>query len=257
MTTKYVAFTFTILICFENLLGQDTLKHQSKYPSGLSFEYGIGDYSVKDEYISKEKYSGTLPLYSLVWAREHENYVYKLKMAYRYSNNIKNYNVSTNIHQLILNQGFVYTLDEITIFNRDLYIWLGPSTEFFIYFNKPNIAFSGFDYAQSYAALASVGINCDAIYPVKNNFKIESSVSMTVLSMGFHLVDTEEDNESSEKLLTLFSGLNSSLDIGVRYYILNRLSLKLVYKFELTRISAWDSLLSISDNVVIAVTFKL
>ena len=29
----------------------------------ISLQYGLGNYSVKDEYISKEKYSGTLPLF--------------------------------------------------------------------------------------------------------------------------------------------------------------------------------------------------
>ena len=252
---KIILWALTFLIA-SHVSGQDSLSYLNVYPAGISFEYGIGNYSVKDEYISKEKYSGTLPYYSFGWIRNHNKYVYRLNMDYRYSNDIYNYNISTGINQLMLNQGFLYPLKKKTLFKNDLYIWLGPSTEFFLYYNKPNIAFSGFDYAQSFAALAAIGFNADVIYPVKQNFQLEDSLSTTVLSMGFHLIDREEDDESGEKPLTLFSGLNSSFDLGMRYYLFNRLSLKLAYKFELTRISAWNPLLSTSDNLIIGISYE-
>ena len=251
-----IIISTTILFFAVESYGQDTIKYKTVFPSGISVGYGQGLFSVKDEYISKEKYSGTLSYYSFGWARGHNKYVYRLNMAYRYSNDICNYNVSTGIHQLRLNQGFLYPLKKIILFKNDLYIWLGPSTELFFYYSKPNIAFSGFDYAQSFAVLAAIGFNADVIYPVNNNFQLESSLSLTAISMGFHLVDTEEDDQSPVKLLTLFSGLNSSFAWGIRYYLFNRLSVKLAYKFELTRISAWDPLLSASDNLVIGLTYK-
>lgn len=252
---KIIISAITLLIAIESP-GQDTLHYPNLYPGGISIEYGIGSYSVRDEYISKEKYSGTLPYYSFGWARKHNKYIYRLEMTYRNSNNINNYNVSTNINQFTLNQGFLYPLKNMTLFKNDLYIWLGPSTEFFFYYSKPNIAVSGFDYAQSFAGLFALGFNADVIYPFKHNFQLESSLSLTVLSLGFRMVDSEEDDQSLVKPLTLFSGLNSSFDLGARYYLFNRLSVKLAYKFELTRISAWDPLLSASDNLIIGLTYK-
>ena len=140
---KIILWALTFLIA-SHVSGQDSLSYLNVYPAGISFEYGIGNYSVKDEYISKEKYSGTLPYYSFGWIRNHNKYVYRLNMDYRYSNDIYNYNVSTGINQLMLSQGFLYPLKKKTLFKNDLYIWLGPSTEFFLYYNKPNIAFLGF-----------------------------------------------------------------------------------------------------------------
>ena len=89
----------------------------------------------------------------------------------------------------------------MTLFKNDLYIWLGPSTEFFFYYSKPNIAVSGFDYAQSFAGLLALGFKADAIYPLKRNFQLESSLGLTVLSLGFRMVDSEEDNQSPVKKL--------------------------------------------------------
>ena len=237
-------------------LGQDSLKNLNVYPGGISIEYGIGNYSVRDEYISKEKYSGTLPYYSLSWAREHKRYIYRLEMAYRNSNNINNYNVSSDITQVTFNQGFLYPLKKKLLFKKELYIWLGPSTEFFFYYAKPHIAVSGFDYAQSFAGLFSLGFNADIVYSLNQNFQFESSLRSTVLSLGWRMVDSEEDDQSPVKPLTLFSGLNCSFNLGARYYIFNRLSVIITYKFELTRISAWDPLLSASDNVIIGLTYR-
>ncbi len=139
MVTKLTSICFAILICVTNLPGQDSLKCQRTFPSGITIEYGFGNYSLKDEYISKEKYSGTLPYYSIGWARHHEAYVYRLDMSYRNSNNIKNYNVTTNITQFTVNQGFLYPLSNISIFQKNLYLWFGSSTEFFfIYNDQPN-----------------------------------------------------------------------------------------------------------------------
>ena len=236
--------------------GQNSLNNVNVYPAGISIEYGIGNYSVRDEYISKEKYSGTLPYYSLGWIRGHNRYIYQLDMAYRNSNNINNYNVSSDITQFTLNQGFLYPLKKKLLFKKELYIWLGLSTEFFFYYSKPHIAVSGFDYAQSFAGLFSLGFNADFVYPLNQSFQLESSLRSTVLSLGWRMVDSEEDDQSPVNPLTLFSGLNCSINLGARYHIFNRISIKLAYRFELTHISAWDPLLSTSNNAIIGLTFR-
>jgi hypothetical protein len=133
-------------------------------------------------------------------------------------------------------------------------LWLGPSTEFFFFYNDQNIAVSGFDYAQSAAGLFSLGVNVNGIYPVRNNLQLESAITLTILSLGFRLVDNEEGDESATKFLTLFSGVNSAFDLGARFLISRRLSVTLAYEFEMTRVTAWDPLLSASDNLVIGLT---
>jgi hypothetical protein len=147
------------LVIVTEVSGQDTPDAPMVYPAGLSLEYGMGNYSVKDEYISNEKYSGTLPFLSVGWARQHSKYVYRLRMIYRNAKDISNYNVSTDVYQFTLNQGFLYPLKTAKLFHHDLYAWLGPTTEFFFFYNKPDIAVSGFDYAQSFAGLFSAENN--------------------------------------------------------------------------------------------------
>ena len=257
MKKKQVYFlSLLLLLVFKGkLMGQDSSDHQSTFPEGLTVEYGIGSFAVTDEYISNEKYSGSLPYYDIEWSKQHTDYVYHLKLDFRNSSEIKNNNVSTDIYQFTLNQGFSYALPKFTIFSKDAHLYLGPSTELFFYYNNQNIAVDGFDYAQSFALLISGGISSQLFYKLSNSFNIEGSLDFSVLSLGFRMVDSEEEDVSPVKILTVFSGTNLVFKIGPRYYLFDNLSIKAAYLFHLTRISSWEPLLSASDNVVVTLTY--
>ena len=245
-----------IFLIISRVSGQDLSPTYGSYPTGISVRYGFGNYSIKDKYISDEKYTGTLPYYSIAWAKGHDNYIYRLEMKVRNSNEIHNYNVSTEITQLLLTQGFIYPLKGKSLLKKDLNIWIGPSTEFFLNYNKPIIAVSGFDYAESYAALVSLGLNVDAEYNLSDKFQVESYFSTTFLSLGFRTVDQEEDNQSPVNPLTMFSGVNSSFDIGIRYHLFKRLSVRFSYELDLVSISAWEKLISDSNNFMIGFNYS-
>ena len=244
-----------ILTSSKCIFPQDTLIQKSIFPEGTTIEYGIGSYAVTDEYISTEKYSGSLPYYSIAWANQHSDYVYRLKIDFGNSSEIKNNNVSADIYQFTLNQGFSYALPKFTLFDNDACFYIGPSTELFFYFNEQNIAVSGFDYAQSFAMLISGGINSQIFYNLFEKLNIEGSLDFNILSLGFRMVDTEESDESPVKILTLISANNIVFTLGPRYYLLDNLSVKAAYLFHLTRIDSWEPLLSASDNVVFTLTY--
>lgn len=256
MKIKSIFISLALLVFPGNSFAQDSLSHRTVFPRSISIEYGLGKYSVRDEYISKEKYSGTLPSFKANWSRFHNKYGYYLSLEYASSSKIKNYNVSTDIYQFVLNQGFLYPLPKMSLFNRDLYAFLGPSTELYFFYNKQNIAVSGFDYAQSFASLFSIGVNSEFIFPIRKNLQAESSLCLSMLSLGFRMVDSEEQDISPVKLLTLLSGTNASFRLGMRYNLFGNFSLKLAYKLHLTRISSWDPLLSASDNLIVTLTYK-
>lgn len=256
MIARIISLIIFFLLIFGSLFAQDSLSHRTAFPRGISVEYGLGKYSVRDEYISKEKYSGTLPSFTANWSRFHNKYGYYLSFEYGSSSNIKNYNVSTDIYQFALNQRFLYPLPKMSLFAKDVYAFLGPATELYFFYNKQNIAVSGFDYAQSFAALFSIGVNSEIIFPIRNNLQAEGSLGLSILSLGFRMVDMEEEDVSPVKLLTLLSGTNASFRLGIRYNLFDNFSLKFAYKLHITRISSWDPLLSVSDNLIATVAYE-
>lgn len=194
--------------------------------------------------------------YYVGWAREHNKYVYRLNFSYGFSDQIKNNNARTEITQVFLTQGFLYPLRDKKLFSKELNLFIGASTDFIYFLNKPVVAVDGFDFSQSHAAMLSVGLNADAILRISNKFHVESALSTSILSFAFRSVDNEEDNESPAKLLTLIKGLNSSFDLGVRYFILNKLSIKAGYEFMLLNISAWEPLTLAGDYLVVGIIYR-
>jgi hypothetical protein len=236
--------------------GQEVSGIPGVYPEGVSIRYGLGMYAFKDEYISGEKYSGSMPTFTVQWVRAHPKAVYRLALAYRGSDEITNHNVSTAVTHFTLSQGFLYPLKSISLFRKPLYAWRGPSTAIFFFNNDPDIAVSGFDYAQSVAALISVGLNADLIYPLTSRFQCESALRFTVLSMGLREIDAEETDDAPVKLLTLLNGLHVSFDLGCRFVLFKPFSVRAAYRFEFVRMGAWEPLLIASDNVLIDLTVR-
>jgi hypothetical protein len=247
---------FGFLTSAGNLNGQSGTSDPPVYPGGITLQYGLSSYAVKDHYISQERYDGMFPHYAIAWTRTHNRYAYNLGFAYRQAGDITNYNISTRIVSFNLSQGFLYPLKPVSLFKRDLNLWLGPTAEVFYYENNPDIAVSGFDYTNSYATLVSLGFRGDGIYPFSDKFRIKSWLKFTLLSLGMRTVDLEEDKEPGTKLLTPFSGLNGSFDLGMCYDLSGWLSVGLSYRFELTRISAWENVLSASNGGIFALYFR-
>lgn len=235
---------------------QEVYEIKNRYPAGIHFGIMYGGLAVKDQNISSEKYTGKFLQYVFGWARYHEKYAYRLNFIYGFSDQIKNYKSSAEITQVSLDQGFLYPLKQIQFFKKDLYFFMGPSTGFIYYFNKPKIAVAGFDYSQSFAAMLSLGLSTEAFYTLCRKLQLESSLNLSVLSFSFRQVDSEENDESPAKLLTLFKGLNGNFDLGARYFILKNLSIKAGYKFQLINISVWEPLTTAEDNIKVGLTFR-
>ncbi len=199
---NYTLYLILFLIINSNISAQDSLNQKVIFPKGITIEYGIGTYAVTDEYISKEKYSGTLPYFRVGWTNQHENYVYYFLLEFRYTSEIKNYNVSAKVIQSSLSQGFLYQVSEFPLFSKKAFFYMGPSAEVFVYSNKQNIAISGFDYSKSYAALFSLGLSTKLFFPLSGRFNLEGTLNFSVLSMGFRLINMEESDESDFKIVT-------------------------------------------------------
>ncbi|MCK4772349.1 MAG: hypothetical protein KAT18_05460, partial [Candidatus Latescibacteria bacterium] len=185
---------------------------------GLTVEYGLGSYSVTDEYFSAEKYSGTLPYLRVNWCREHERNIYQLGLEVRTSSAIRNYSVSTDIMQFSLVQGFLYPLLQTSLFNRDVHIFVGPSTEIFVLMNTQDLAVSALGFGLSTSALISLGARAEIVMPLSPKLSAESSLQAGLLSLGIRAVDDEmSDDAAAPKVLTPLAGTNASFRLGLRY----------------------------------------
>ena len=180
-----------ILICIVSFLttlqslAQDTLTHKSVFPAGISVSYGQGSYSVKDEYISKEKYTGSIPYYNIEWVRFHNQNGYRLQFEYWKSTNISNNNVSAEVQQFNYNQDFIYPLGSFSFLAHPVYAYLGPSVQVFYYEIYYHFVAPGtFITPTSFGTIGSLGINAEFIYPFGNKFSMEGLLGSNFVSFS-------------------------------------------------------------------------
>jgi len=224
---------------------------------GLSVEYGLGHYAVTDEYFSTEKYSGTLPYLRVNWCREHAKSIYQLGLEVRTSSEIRNYSISTEITQLSFTQGFLYPLRQRSLFNRDLFLFVGPCSELFILMNTQDLAVSTLGFGMSSSVLISLGARAVIVMPLSPKLSAESTFQAGILSLGIRGIDDEmNDDVAAPKVLTPLSGTNASLRLGLRYRLLGAFHGQLAYQFSLTRITPWIPLLAASDTVIAGLTWS-
>ena len=253
---KFFISIMLLLVSLEST-GQDTISLVSVFPSGILIDYGIGNYSVKDEYISEEKYSGTLPYYNVEWVRFRNNNGYRLQFEYRKSTNIKNNNISAEVQQFSFNQDFIYPVGSFLLFSKRSYAFLGPSLQYYYYDINYNFVRPGtFIIPKSFGNQGSLGINATLIVQVNKKLFFESFARSNLLSITGKLIDEAAYRDASPTLLTIFSATKFDFDLSIRYYLIKKISFSLGYKFDLSRINKWDPYIAASDNLIMSLHYK-
>lgn len=227
--------------------------------NAISLTFGYGHHAVKDEFISQEKYSGNSVSFSIDWTKFHSSYHFHLWFYFINAATIENYNVSAKMTTSNLALAYLYPIGKTMIFDKPLYISVGPVTELSLYYRIQNIARGGtaiFD-AYSVATLISLSGSLNVIYPVHQRFRLEAFLQSSLISIGGKYIDPRDKNNSPVKILTFIKGQDLKFNISVRYHVSKRLSLKGGYRFNLFRITAWDYLIVVSDNAYLSIMVAL
>ncbi len=249
---------FTISLIISQASAQNMLTYKTVFPTGIFVSYGLGSYSVKDEYISKEKYSGTLPYFNVEWVRFHDKNAHRLEFEYRNSSKISNNKISAKVGQFTFNQDFIYFLRNVSIFSRNIYTYLGPSVQIFYYDINYNFAAPGtFISPKTFGLIGSLGINSEFIYRFNNKLLVESFLRLNLIA--FCIKDNDEQkygDESSPTLTSVFTATKFDYTLSVRYYLFNNISISLGYRFDFSRIAKWDPYISASNNFLTSLNYE-
>ncbi|MFQ5571349.1 MAG: hypothetical protein ACE5G0_16860 [Rhodothermales bacterium] len=253
--------TFTFLLAITGLFslpagtawGQDTPQLRTLFPTGISVEYGLGNYSVRDEFFSEERYTGPLPFLSAGLSRFKGRMGYRIGLEFRSSSEIQNHNLSTDITHFMLYQDFLYAAGKVSLFSKDVHVFVGPTMEISAYTNRQNVTKVYLNEATSLALMLSLGGHAEIIVPIRPTFQVEWSVRSSLLSGTIRSTD-EEEADADPKLLSALSGMNAHTRLGTRFFFSRHLSAMLSYRLQIMRVSTWDSMLNASNNVIASVT---
>ncbi len=242
------------VVAGQGALAQDPAAGRSVFPTGLSVDAGVGTLALRDEFISRERYTGTLPSLGVTWSRFHGGPAFAISFDYERSNAIRNFNVSATVTQFSLHQRLQYPLGRFRLLAWDAYAFLGPSAELFLLFNEQHVAVANPNFDASGAGLISLGLDSRVMAPLGRGFQAEFTMRVAVLSLGLRMVDTEQDDVSPIKLLTPLSGLHGRVGLGVRYRLSAHLSVLAAGRLHVLRINSWDPLTSVHDALALGLT---
>lgn len=258
MTTTPKILSLAVLLSLTvGATGQDTSNPQTFLPSGVSLGCGLGLFSVRDEYISSEKYSGILPYINLEWMRFRAKSAYHLEFEYQHSTDITNNTISAEVRQFVFNQDYSYPVGSIPVFSNNMYAYLGPSVQFFFCDINYDFARPGtFISPNTFGIIGSLGVNCALIYPANEKLRMEGFLRSNLLSFGGKKINEYKySDEPAPTLLTVFTTGKIDGDISIRYYLSRKVSSSLGYRFDLSRIAKWEPYIATSSSLVISVNY--
>jgi len=237
-----------------NAQAQERIPPRDVFPAGAILSWGVGPVSLRDEYISRERYSGPLPSLSLQWARFHEKSGFRMEMDLANSSRVKSHRVATAITEFALDLDVVYPAGAISLGSRQAYLFLGPTSGISLLVNDQQIASHGLEAAISFVSLFSLGATGDAVVPISSRLVALGSVRVALVSAGLRMVDLMADSEESPfRLLGPWSATRAVASLGLRYQALDWCSLGVGYQTRLLRVTPWDPLASARDHLTFAV----
>jgi hypothetical protein len=233
----------------------DIPKQPPVYPGGIFIEYGFGNYAIKDEYITDQKYSGYIPYFSLNWSRFKNGRGLLLDIESRSTSEIYNNAVACSITQNGLNQDFFYSLGKFGLFKNDVHAYMGPSINILLY--TLNYKFGTYNHVttESNGTIVSLGSNVQFVSNITKKFLAEGSIHLSLASICSKAFQSYKHDEPESKLLLVPKALNTDIAVGLRYYLFNSLSVRVSYKLQVFRINEWDPMISSSNNLIFSLTY--
>lgn len=243
---KKIFFFLPLIILFLPGIAQE---QKPVNQTGLIVEYGIGSSAITDEYISNERYTGTMPYIGFWYGRMKPTRGYQLGLTYQDGDDFENYSIRAEFSRVSLNFDQYYRMDQFQLFGKEAAWYFGPSVEYFEYelINR----FSSNHKSFSELIMVSMGINALLEWKFAKNFTAAVFLRSNVIGVNHKLHDESKYPDENSKLQTLFTANNLNGDLYVRYQPLRRLSIGLKGKAQYTRSTGWDKSISFTNSILL------
>ena len=244
----------TLFVSNLHSFSRDTTSSDMFYGNRITVSGGVSYLAVRDEYLSREKYTAVLPIWELAWSRFSTTSAYRLTFQYQSTTHLKSYNVSADLHQGSLRLDILFPTGAFELVNRKASVWLGPGSEFFVHTRRQHIA-GDLKESSTFSSIYGNVVG-EIFYPLASSVNVEAMSSFSLFSLAAK-TNVETGSESTTKLLSLFSSLRAEGEIRLRCRLTDSFSASAGYRFELTRADAWDYFLAGNDQLVLAITYDL
>lgn len=247
MKTTFLTLLFGILF-----LSGSTQEEKKINRTGLIVEFGMGSTAIVDEYISNERYSGSLPYIGIWYGRQNTSKGFLLGFSNQESDQLMNNSIRANFDRVSINFDQYFSLKGFKLAGKEANWYLGPSVEYFEY--ELANQFTSTHKSYSELVMLSMGINSLLDWQFANKFSASLFVRSNVIGVNYKDHDESKYPDQDSKFQTLITANNINADLYLQYHPLKRLSVGIKGKAQYTRSTGWDESESFANSLILFVT---
>lgn len=216
---------------------------------GLNVEYGISGVALKDQYISKERYTGSLQTIGIWYGRLTDRRGWQLGMTNQQGSDLKNHAIRAEFERVSLNFDQFFQMKTFNLLAKPASWYFGPSVEYFEYelINR----FSSIHKAYSELIMVSMGINAMLEWELTGKLTLSAFVRGNVIGVNAKTHDEQRHTDQNSILQTFIKANNLNGDLFIRYRVIKRISLGLKGKAQYTRSTGWEESQNFVNSILL------
>lgn len=239
-----------LLTIFFSQAGAQNLADSIPAYNGLRLAFGTNAGAITDNYISNNKYSGTLQSITLSWSKIKDDRAFNFSTDFSRGEAFQDHeiaNLSAEAGILSTEFSYYYLLSSPILFNKKSHFYLGPGFGTRLYAREQNIALGGSQENELISLFLELPttINFMILYKLSPSFDILLVTKANVLSAG---IRSDADDDFVPFFLSGISAFHSILDLTLQYKVQNRVYLFTTLRNRFTRVEENDLLLNIGSS---------
>lgn len=227
------------------------------YPGGFSIQAGMLTSVMRDDFISRDKYSDTYPFAEVKWRYLLTDGMVEIQVQHGNTETLSSGTISSWYETSVLQLNLLYRIKQGLGERDGLVLYLGPQLGFFSYFFSHT--FASLTRYESEGSILSLGFAVKLAFPIRSRLQTDISLSSSLLSQVQKSFDYRRypNSESNTKLSLPTASGSSDIELGIRTQLNKKISGRLGYGLSVSRIGEWENFVEASDIYSFELTYGL
>ena len=210
---------------------------------------GAGNTNLLDEYISPSDYTGVPISFGVFWSEIGKAKETGINFEYSVIKNLEYLNSRADTYDFLLDYRILYNIFEGKFFDKPLRVYLGPDFGIYMHYRDQKVANNS--KALSIASALTAGAEASAVSKITKKVTAAGHLSLALLSFTARTPSLKDAGNipTPVALLTLPTIIDLRFSISARYYITQRIMLRIGYGNKFLLIDKWDKFRMITDNL--------
>jgi hypothetical protein len=224
--------------------------------TGLTISTGVGHYSMRDQLLLGERFTGTGSFSEISWARFEDGRGSRMTLGLRASGDVRNHTLSAAASGVTLDLEACNRIGTLPVLGRRATVCLGPSAGAAVFTDDKDPLHTGSEPAISSSVFISAGAISGVVLPLNPRLTARATGRFDLFSVGLRTLGPTTADLPPKSLHRAANATYGSAGISLRYELDEPLSVGLGYVAQFMRIGSWEYLGLARSRLVAAVTLR-